>query len=154
MSLVLDGDKAMVRHLLSLPRKVQRRVLRPAVTKGSRVISSAAKKQIPTRTQSRKAGTIRTGQLRKSIGQKVKTYGNTVVGVIGPRSGFAIEADGRIHDPVKIAHLVEYGHGGPASAPAHPFMRPAFQQSKWAAGIKLQQEVRLRLQKEATAPRK
>lgn len=24
------------------------------------------------------------------------------------------------------AHLVEYGHGGPHPAPAHPFMRPAF----------------------------
>ena len=24
------------------------------------------------------------------------------------------------------AHLVEYGHGGPAPAPPHPFVRPAF----------------------------
>ncbi len=24
------------------------------------------------------------------------------------------------------AHLVEYGHGGPAPAPPHPFIRPAF----------------------------
>jgi len=28
------------------------------------------------------------------------------------------------------AHLVEYGHGGPHPAPAHPFMRPAAQAAR------------------------
>jgi HK97 gp10 family phage protein len=28
------------------------------------------------------------------------------------------------------AHLVEFGHGGPHPAPAHPFMRPAWDSSK------------------------
>lgn len=31
-------------------------------------------------------------------------------------------------DPV--AHLVEEGHGGPSPAPAHPFLRPAFEAKK------------------------
>ena len=33
------------------------------------------------------------------------------------------------HVPALIAHLVEFGHGGPKPAPAHPFIRPAWEDS-------------------------
>lgn len=36
------------------------------------------------------------------------------------------------HVPALIAHLVEYGHGGPKPAPAHPFIRPAWEESREA----------------------
>lgn len=37
-----------------------------------------------------------------------------------------------IHRPALIAHLVEFGHGGPKPAPAYPFMRPAWESSREA----------------------
>lgn len=36
------------------------------------------------------------------------------------------------HVPALIAHLVEFGHGGPKPAPAHPFIRPAWEDSREA----------------------
>ena len=34
------------------------------------------------------------------------------------------------HAPVKYAGPLEYGHGGPHPAPAHPYLRPAFDEKK------------------------
>jgi hypothetical protein len=34
--------------------------------------------------------------------------------------------------PALIAHLVEFGHGGPKPAPAYPFIRPAWEESREA----------------------
>ena len=62
----------------------------------------------------------RSGKLRSSIkvgGVKRKGQGSTVsVGVWS--------------SDVKYAYPVEYGHGGPHPAPAHPFLRPAFNEGK------------------------
>lgn len=41
-----------------------------------------------------------------------------------------------------IAHLVEEGHGGPAPAPAHPFLRPAFEAMKEEATAILADKLR------------
>ncbi len=49
--------------------------------------------------------------LRKSIGYRIKTYKTSVVGVCGPRRGFKTVINGRPHDPVKYAHIVENGRG-------------------------------------------
>lgn len=127
---------------------VRNRILRKATRKAASIINKLAKSRLGAsnkasrkarRKASRKAGvnTPRwpTGAMRKSIG--IKTYTskrNASVGVIGPRRGFKIQVgtrtDGRpiFHDPANIAHLVEYGHGGPHPAPPHPFMRPAWDQ--------------------------
>lgn len=43
-------------------------------------------------------------------------------------------------DPV--AHLVEEGHGGPSPAPAHPFLRPAFEAKKDEAAAILTDELK------------
>ncbi len=78
----------------------------------------------------------RTGTLKKSLGIKMTTTRRgTVLGVIGPRRGFKTQVGttgkGKpiYEDPANIAHLVEFGHGGPHPAPPHPFMRPAWQNS-------------------------
>ena len=34
------------------------------------------------------------------------------------------------HAPIKYAGPLEYGHGGPHPAPAHPYLRPAFDEKK------------------------
>ncbi len=63
----------------------------------------------------------RSGKLRESIKVgKVKKDSNGAKYVL-------IATD----DP--IAHLVEEGHGGPSPAPAHPYMRPAFEAKKGEA---------------------
>jgi HK97 gp10 family phage protein len=52
----------------------------------------------------------KTGKLRSSI----KVFKSKF-----PDGGYIVHASS------PHAHLVEYGHGGPAPAPAHPFLRPA-----------------------------
>lgn len=113
-----------------------------------------------------------TGQMLKSLGRKVKSYpSGTVVGMVGPRTGFAIpirprerdstvkRKDGSVakkgetimHDPAKIGHLVEFGHGGIHPAPPHPFARPAFEESKSEMTLILQAETASGLERVALA---
>lgn len=131
----LRGDKALTRKLQSLAARTQNTIVRSAAGKAMTPVNRAAKQLAPKET----------GLLKKSVGKKTKTYpgkGTVWVGV-GPRKGFAQEItvtgpDGkpvkRWRDPVKYAHLVEYGtapHVQPKlgithpGAPAKPFMRPA-----------------------------
>ena len=53
------------------------------------------------------------GKLRKSIKAKKSRY---------PDGGWIAQAGGK---GARQAWLVEHGHGGPAPAPAHPYLRPA-----------------------------
>lgn len=36
----------------------------------------------------------------------------------------------KVYSDDPVAHLVEFGHAGPAPAPAHPFMAPAYENKK------------------------
>ena len=60
-------------------------------------------------------GAIRAGGIKGSRGRKKISIG------VHKNSG------------VKYAMFVEFGHGGPHPAPAHPFIRPAYDQKKDAA---------------------
>lgn len=111
------GEKELRRFLTGWTPAKQRKFLRPAVTKGTRVIAKAVKREAPAET----------GLLKKSIGSKVVTYkSGTVVGIAGPRKGFkrpvvVSRAAGKgeqkgsagvrvvYRNPTKYAHLV---HGG------------------------------------------
>src|SRR5437868_3784876 len=64
--------------LENLARGLRNRILRKAVTVASRSIRDAVRANAQT--------VRRTGSLARSIGVKVKTYPNTVVAVVGPRS--------------------------------------------------------------------
>ena len=86
-----------------------------------------------------------TGKLRESLGIKTKVYKRQgrVFTIIGPTLGHAVLIPGKYvpnhsasfwsgrtmtahwHDPVRIAHLVERGHGGPKPAGAHSFLGAA-----------------------------
>jgi hypothetical protein len=44
---------------------------------------------------------------------------------IGPRETVALPSGRGTEIPTQIAHNVEFGHGGPHPAPAHPFLLPA-----------------------------
>lgn len=151
-----------MRKLRALKGSIQRKVCRKAASKGAQATVRHAKPLVPIRLTFQKekvagsrkkvkvhkerfktaftiggvsgALTYDGGLLKKSLGQKVKTYAksNTVVAIVGPRKGFR-KRIGTITrgknkgqpvyaDPVKYAHLVELGtrHSSPK-----PFLRPA-----------------------------
>ncbi len=55
---------------------------------------------------------------------------------------------------VPHAHLVEFGHGGPHPAPAHPFLRPALDAIRGAAARMMGQEINQRIIRKLTAKRR
>jgi hypothetical protein len=132
--------------------KVAGKALKKGVGRGSTRILNSAKARAPVDTTSH--GVTEKGLYKKSLGKKVKAYRNgmTVVAVIGPRLGFkrpmGIRKRGKhkgeafYQDPANIAHLVEYGHGGPAPAPAYPHLRPAVDCNKEAVMEDIAEAVR------------
>jgi HK97 gp10 family phage protein len=138
----------LLARLAGLDRKVARKALRKGLTEATRVVMWDARALVPKRT----------GTLRKSIGRKVwtKRGGAVIAGIIGPRKGFRVLVRGRPVNPVRYAHLVEFGRRavvakkkatgaagvlsegkggevfGPrvASAAPRPFMRPAWERNK------------------------
>ena len=120
----------MVQGLADLEARLERlgkqstrnKMMRPAVRAAMSAVSKAAKANVIQES----------GLLKQSIGVKIKTYKAVVFGVAGPRTGFTEhvirvapsgEKVGVKANPVNYAHLVEFGT---AHSPAHPFMRPAF----------------------------
>lgn len=98
--LSITGDRDLERTLKTLGDKVQKRILRGAVTAGARPIQRAAK------TKAAKES----GLLKKALGTKVKANKNGTVTVrIGPRTNIEGTYKGRKRRPVRYAHLVEKG---------------------------------------------
>ena len=91
----------LVAKLASIDRKIGRKALKDGINEGTKVVTADAKAGVPRRT----------GQLRKSIGRKVwvKKGGAVIYGLVGPRKGFRTLYQGKYIDPVKYAHLVEFG---------------------------------------------
>lgn len=107
--IVLKGGRAMIRRLEQLPNRIQRKVARQAVSAALTPLNKEIKRQTPQET----------GQLKRSIGKKIKTYRNNGViwGAVGVRSGFRKVIDGKPRDPRRYAHVVEARTG---------FMRRSF----------------------------
>lgn len=103
MRATIAGLKALNAKLKSLEQTAATRVGRRAVSKGVSVVNKGAKRRAPEKSK----------LLKKSIGQKVKVYrgSKVVVGVVGPRVGFATTVGGKKVDPVKYGHIAEKGHG-------------------------------------------
>ena len=140
----LSGLREVMKRLDSVNTALRRTILRKAVTAGGRIIRSAVRGRAPTRA---KVGgnIVDLKLLKKSIALRVRVYrnGGAVVAVIGPQTGMK-EVIGIVtrgsnkgqwiyEDPAHVAHLVEFGHGGPHAAGANPFVRPGFQDSKATA---------------------
>lgn len=135
----LVGDQKLLETFLTFPPKIQKKYGRRAVAKAARRLVRAAKEKCPTKSK----------QLKKSLGFKPRTYRTGVFAIVGPRSGFRKEINGKPHDPKKIAHLVELGHAGPHAAEAHPFLRPAFDQTVTSNTALIADEIRGGLAEEA-----
>lgn len=144
------SSNALLDAFGAINKAMRTKVVRRAVNLSTRPLLAKAKEKL------KEDGIGVTGQLRKSMGRKVKTYpSGVVVGMVGPRVGFKVlikttpEGKQVFHDPARIGHLVEQGHGGPAPAPPHPFMRPAFDESRGEVARIMQSEVTSGLEKEA-----
>lgn len=100
----LRGHEQLMRQLHALPARLQRRVIRPAVRAAVRPVVQAARAAVPRRS----------GQLRRSLGARVKTYAarNVVWAGVGVRQGFGATHEGRRVNPRYYAHLVEQGVRG------------------------------------------
>lgn len=135
----MEGLESVLRALRAAKKSIKH--LRRGMLKATRVIAKKAKENAKKLNTSKGHESHRL--LWKSIGAKVTNNGETVIGLVGPRYGFAKKVgvrkrggkksnvgDAIIEDPVRFAHAVEFGHGGPHPAPAHPFMRPAYEQCK------------------------
>ena len=128
----LTGVPELQKILTQLPQAATRRAMRAAMIVATTPVLERVRQLVPT-------GPYSTGLLRKSIGRKTVVYPrkNTVVVVIGPRSGFkkSVVRPGSkrpvLANPVKYAHLVELGFHHKASgkfiAP-RSFLRAALQQ--------------------------
>jgi HK97 gp10 family phage protein len=79
-------------RLEGVKKAVSNRITRKAISKALKPVKRAEKDEAP----------IDTGALRASIGQRVRTYKNGVVAIVGVRSKF--EKKGR--KPPKYAHIV------------------------------------------------
>ena len=109
------GLPHMKAQFAEFSNKVQRAVMRKALTQTGAIVKKAAKAKVP----------VLTGALKKSIKESVsvKEGGESYVKI------FVSKPHG---------HLIEFGHaikatkGGPSfgHVPAHPFMRPAVDESK------------------------
>lgn len=121
----IDGLDELQRKLKTLPGKVQKKLLRSAVTAGAKPIVNAAKAKAPKRT----------GTLELSIGRKVMMKNGTAVAVIGPKTNVQSESKGQTIKPSRYAHLVEKGFIDRAGEhiPGQPFIEPALDEGGPAA---------------------
>lgn len=140
---------ALRRRIDAIDRRAGTKAVKAGINEITKAVLRDAKEMTP----------VRTGQLRKSLGRRIKVYRNSrvVVGIVGPRTGFKILVDGKPVNPAKYAHLVEYGRAavrvknrkvlsslktavppdqpgvfGPtvAAVPPRPFLRPAWDAQK------------------------
>ena len=81
-----------------------------------------------------------TGRLRRSIKTRKSKFMD---------GGYMVRAGGK---GAMQAWLVEHGHGGPAPAPPHPYLRPALDRNIAFARMKLREKMRAGIMKRTSAP--
>lgn len=125
----------------SVPIQKAAKAKAPRRTKtGGITVVGTLKKSLGKRVKRGRAGYIavvgpRLGH-RRQIGVRIGRQGRRASGALRGEGGRFIAREKLVpktgapimHDPAKIAHLVEKGHGGPHAAGAHAFMEPALQQ--------------------------
>ena len=124
----MDATGKMLRDLQSLAilgERLVKRANRKAVRAMGREVIKDARRRVPRRY----------GDLKKSLGIKVKAYRRTGVAlaIIGPRRGRARPhptRPGKMINPTNYAHLVELGT---RRTSPQPFLRPAEKSAKPAA---------------------
>lgn len=129
LKLFLSGDKELIKTMEALSASCSKKIMEPAIKEGLKDVQKEAKDLAkPGNILSEKA----TGLMRKAVKimVKISRNGMKIMGKVFVDRKTKSTIDGKLHIPGMIAHLVEFGHGGPAPAPAHPFMRPALDNKK------------------------
>lgn len=135
----LVGDKELQKTILSLTDNVAKKLMRPAVAAGLKPIREQAKDNAaPGSVLSSEAS----GLMQKAIKSSTRAKKNKVSGKVYVDRKTEGEVNGKKHVPGNVAHLVEFGHGGPMPASAHPFLRPALDNKKGEAMNKITDKAR------------
>lgn len=147
------GDRELIRKLDRLAKQSERnKIVRPAVREAAAAVRKKARGHVPQET----------GLLKNSITIKAKTRKGTAYAVVGPsnkNAAYVYRADANFGEggwiysnPVKYAHLVEYGT--PHSSP-QPFMRPAWDgtDSRGIMARRIEHELRKQAQDRAGKPK-
>lgn len=141
MSYTETGSKAVLERMEAIRRYVQTEGRKKALRSGGAVIKAAMVEHTPILIEKTAGSTsLEPGEVKASIRVRMRQEDGQPVAHIGPRGG----------DVGKAAYNVEYGHrmvtggrsrlnaagvfDGPGVAaekdvPAHPFLRPAFEES-------------------------
>lgn len=141
MKVQLTGAREAIARLRAIANpKTQERVLKKAVRAGARIIEKDAEKRAP----------YLYGLLRKAMAVRVRVYrgGEFVMAIIGPEMGHRVILNGKPVDPVRYAHLQEYGTQHSA---ANPFLRPALDSKGAAAAEKMRTIIEAELSKEMSS---
>ena len=165
MRMDVRGVKDLQRALMGLKAALQRRVMRGAMSKASRVLVKEVKQKV----------VVETGTLKRSIGFKLFTGksgadAGTVMSKIGPRRGMArkvaLTKKGKLRafsekaaakagldrakmetrNPTRYAHLVELGT---AHSPPKSFLRTAIDGSRDMVLGVLRAQIRIGIEREA-----
>ena len=96
MTIKISGVAAIQKKFESLPGKMQRKLLRSAMTKGARVVAAEAKARVP----------VRTGALRKSIKVAGLLKGRAA-GLTARAGGKAAPVGKRVRATQPYAHIIE-----------------------------------------------
>jgi HK97 gp10 family phage protein len=128
------------RALKLLGERVAKRVSRKAVTAGSAPIVKATRAGAPQES----------GLLAKSIGRKIKAFGDTgnAYAIVGARRDVVGEFNGQTRRPANYLHLIELGHinADGSFTPGNPFVKRASEstreQAQAAVRAKLESEIK------------
>lgn len=123
MSIELKGFYDLENDLVTMAHMVDSTAVDAALNAGAKPILEEMQHQAQIDPK------IRTGNLYKSLKKSRVTRGRTRRGK-GTKRVQIGAFEGRKAGLAPHAHLVEYGHGGPAPAPPHPFIRPSFDKRK------------------------
>lgn len=107
----LFGVKELQRKLESFPKKLQRKMLRSAMTKAGRIVAATAKNYVP----------VATGALRKSI-KVTGLQGGRGAGLSARAGGKSAPIGKRVRASMPYAHIIEKGR---KNQRARPFLAPA-----------------------------
>jgi HK97 gp10 family phage protein len=143
MSAKLIGDKELEKLFRTLGERVQRKVLRSAVSAGAAPVVKAAKAK--ARRQS--------GLLKKAMAKKIVTNKrtNSVSAIIGAKKQVTGTYKGKVRKPSRYLHLQEKPHlaADGSYVPAQPMLGPAAAESQDAALGTIQSKLKEGVEREA-----
>jgi HK97 gp10 family phage protein len=148
IKLVIKGDKALIAKLKALGPRIANRVARRAVNLATTPILQAAREHAPITDEQSKIP----GLLKRAQAKKISGHGLRYNGIVGADADVsATNEAGKTMYPVFYDHLVEMGHLGPdgVEVPAHPYLRPAWEESIGTARAIHERELAAGIEREA-----